>query len=286
MQNDLVSVIMPSYNSAEYIAESIESVIKQTYPHWELLITDDCSTDNTVEIVKQYAQKDNRIKLFVLKANSGAAIARNNSIKEAQGRYIALLDSDDLWLPEKLEKQIAFMKNNGYAFSYTQYSEIDESGYLTGKVISGPFHITKLKMYTCCWPGCLTVMYDANVIGLVQIADIKKNNDYAMWLKIINKVDCYLLKDKLSFYRKRSGSISNHNNITLTKWHYKLFREALEKNILQSILLTMIGMLCMVVKKLFFIKYINNIINNQETLSKSNKDMIKNQQIINGGGEN
>ena len=113
--NELVSVIMPSFNTAKFISETIESVLAQTYANWELIIVDDCSTDNTDEVVKPFLT-DKRIKYLKNKKNSGAAVSRNYALREAKGKWIAFLDSDDLWLPEKLEKQIAFMKKNNYMF--------------------------------------------------------------------------------------------------------------------------------------------------------------------------
>lgn len=223
--NELVSIIMPSYNTGRFIKETIESVLAQTYTNWELLIVDDCSTDDTDEVVGAYLS-DERIRYFKNETNSGAAISRNRALREAKGKWIAFLDSDDLWEPEKLQKQISFMKENDYHFSYTNYVEIDEESKPNGKKVTGPKRITKRGMYNYCWPGCLTVMYDAETVGLIQIADIKKNNDYAMWLKVCRKATCYLLDETLAKYRKRSGSISNHSYKALIKWHYKLFREA------------------------------------------------------------
>lgn len=229
---------MPSYNTAQYISQSIQSVLAQTYLNWELIIVDDCSTDNTENVVSVFLN-DNRIKLLKNERNSGAAVSRNRALREARGKWIAFLDSDDLWEPEKLEKQIAFMKNNGYSFSYTNYVEIDEAGIQSGVKVTGPQKITKTGMYNYCWPGCLTVMYDADEIGLIQIADIKKNNDYAMWLKVCKKVDCYLLDECLALYRKgRAGSISTNSIKTMVRWHYKLFREAEKQGIIQSIINT------------------------------------------------
>ena len=200
----LVSIIMPSYNTASFIKETIQSVLNQTYSKWELIIVDDCSTDNTDEVLEYI--KDSRIRYFKNDKNLGAAVSRNKALREARGQWIAYLDSDDLWMPEKLEKQICFMESNGYAFSYTNYEEIDVDGNKTGVKVSGPKRITKTGMFNYCWPGCLTVMFDANKIGIVQIQDIKKNNDYAMWLKICKKANCYLLDDFLAQYRKgRTG---------------------------------------------------------------------------------
>ena len=224
--NELVSIVMPSYNTANYIEASIESVRHQTYENWELIIVDDCSTDNTDEIVKPLLS-DARIRYLKNEKNSGAAISRNRALREAKGKWIAFLDSDDLWLPEKLEKQVAFMEQNGYHFSYTNYEEINMAGEKTGVRVTGPKKITKTGMFNYCWPGCLTVMYDAEAVGLIQIADIKKNNDYAMWLKVCRKADCYLLDECLAQYRKgRTGSVSSHGIWTMIGWHYKLFREA------------------------------------------------------------
>ena len=147
-------------------------------------------------------------------------------MREAKGKWIAFLDSDDIWLPEKLEKQIEFMLVNGYHFSYTNYEEIDEESKTLNVYVTGPKKITKQGMYNYCWPGCLTVMYDAEIIGKIQIEDIKKNNDYAMWLKACRKANCYLLDEQLGRYRKRAGSISRHGIKTMIGWHYRLWRDA------------------------------------------------------------
>lgn len=251
--DDLVSIVMPSYNTAKYIAETVQSVLAQTYQNWELIIVDDCSTDDTNEVVKPFL-RDSRIRYLKNEKNSGAAVSRNRALREAKGKWIAFLDSDDLWMPEKLEKQIAFMKENGYHFSYTDYMEIDEASRPNGKTVTGPKKITKAGMFNYCWPGCLTVMYDAETVGLIQIADIKKNNDYAMWLKACKKADCYLLDESLAKYRKRTGSISNHGYMKLVKWHYKLFREAENQNPVSSIVLTMRNLFFGVIKKIKYVK--------------------------------
>lgn len=227
--SDLVSIVMPSYNTAQYIGDSIRSVLAQTYENWELLIVDDRSTDNTREIVAGFA--DERIRFFENETNSGAAVSRNRALREAAGKWIAFLDSDDQWHPQKLEKQLAFMKENGYTFSYTEYTEMDEQSVRLDVRMTGPKHISKTGMYCYCWPGCLTVMYDAETVGLIQIHPIRKNNDYAMWLQVCKKATCHLLPEVLALYRKgRTGSISNHNYRKLIGWHYRLFREADGKN--------------------------------------------------------
>ena len=234
----LVSIIMPSFNTAPFIAESINSVIAQTYTNWELIIVDDASTDNTDEVVTgtiRHCERNEAIHYLKNDRNRGAAYSRNRALREAKGTWIAFLDSDDLWTHDKLEKQIAFMEKNGYAFSYTLYGEMDECGRKTGVVVGGPKRITKMGMFNYCWPGCLTVMYNREVVGDVQIAEIQKNNDYAMWLKIVRMADCYLLVENLASYRKRSGSISNHSYMALVKWHYKLYRDAERMNPILSL---------------------------------------------------
>ncbi len=252
--NDLVSIITPSYNTAKYIGDMIRSVQAQSHTHWELIIVDDCSTDNTDAVVAEFLT-DKRIRYLKNAQNSGAAISRNYALREARGKWVAFLDSDDVWLPEKLEKQLAFMKQGGYHFSYTAYMEINETSEPSGTVVIGPKKVSKCGMYCYCWPGCLTVMYDAEYVGLVQIADIRKNNDYAMWLKICKKADCYLLKEVLAQYRRgRAGSISTHTYMGLIRWHYKLFRICEQKNAVTALVLTGGNLIFGVLKKLWYVK--------------------------------
>ena len=250
---ELVSIIMPSYNTAKFIGESIESVINQTYNKWELIIVDDCSTDNTDTVVKKYL-KDNRIKYLKNKQNSGAAISRNYALREAKGKWIAFLDSDDLWASDKLEKQIEFMKNNNYVFSYTNYRTIDEGSNDLRTIVSGPKKVTKSKMYNYCYPGCLTVMYDGEKIGLVQIKNIKKNNDYAMWLVISKKANCYLLPETLAKYRVRGKSISHDKLSKKIKSHYELFRVCDEKSSVVSFWYTSWNMFHGIIKKVRYVR--------------------------------
>ena len=221
---------MPTYKCGRFIAESIKSVQAQTYHNWELIIVDDCSEDETVNIVLDLKKKDNRISLYQNGFNSGAAVSRNAALRYAKGRWIAFLDSDDLWNPTKLEKQIKFMEENGYAFSYHEYVEIDEQDNLLGVHVSGKKHVGMYDMFSCCWPGCLSVMYDASKIGLIQIRDIKKNNDTAMWLKVIRKADCYLLPETLGKYRRRANSITPKPLWKRIWAHYPLFHVAEEMN--------------------------------------------------------
>lgn len=248
----LVSIITPTWNCGRFIAETIESVLAQTYSNWEMLIVDDCSTDNTKEIVERY--NDPRIHYHCLERNSGAAIARNTALKMAKGRWIAFLDSDDLWTPEKLERQLRFMTKNGYAFTYHEYIEIDEQDKELGVKVSGRNHVGRFGMYSCCWPGCLSVMYDADKIGLVQINDVKKNNDTALWLKVIQKADCHLLKENLAKYRRRKGSITPPSIKARVLWHYRLFRDAEEMNPVMSTFWMGMNIFGNLYKKMFYVK--------------------------------
>ena len=243
---------MPTYNCGRFIRESIDSVLAQTYKSWELLIVDDCSTDETAAVVHSY--KDPRIRYLCNAHNMGAALTRNRALKEAKGRYIAFLDSDDLWLPEKLEKQIAFMESNGYAFSYHEYIEIDEDSKPLGIYVSGKRHVGRVDMMSCCWPGCLSVIYDAQVVGLIQIPDIRKNNDTALWLHAIRKADCYLLPVKLAQYRRRTGSITPTSVWKKIQWHYILFHEGAKMNPVSSFFWMCMNIVGNSYKKLFYVK--------------------------------
>lgn len=229
-QQGLVSIIMPTYKCGRFIEKSIHSVQSQTYQNWELIVVDDCSDDGTIEIVNNLLENDKRIIFYKNVTNSGAAVTRNTALRNANGKWIAFLDSDDLWEPTKLERQIKFMKENGYAFSYHEYIEIDEQDKELGVRVSGKEYVGKFDMFACCWPGCLSVMYDAEKIGLIQINDIKKNNDTAMWLKVIRKADCYLLKECLGRYRRRANSITPKPLWKRIWAHYPLFRVAEEMN--------------------------------------------------------
>lgn len=226
----MVSVIMPSWNTGKFIAESIQSVIDQTYKNWELLIVDDCSTDNTDQVVASF--NDDRIRYLKNKKNSGAALTRNKAIREARGEWIAFLDSDDLWFPKKLERQIKFMKKNNLVFSYHEYVKIDEESKQLNIYVSGPRVVTKRKMYNYGYPGCLTFMYSAKYMGMIQIKDIKKNNDYAILLKLCKKADCVLLRENLAQYRIRKKSISHDKMSKKLKSHYDLFHFCDEKPVL------------------------------------------------------
>ncbi len=224
MVEGLVSIIMPSWNTARFIAESVQCVVDQTYQNWELLIVDDCSTDNTDAVVEPFL-KDPRIKYFHNEKNLGAALTRNKALREAQGEWIAFLDSDDLWMPEKLEMQIGFMQEHEYALSYTEYEKIDEEDNPLNIYVTGPSVVNKRKMYNYDYIGQLTMMYSAKHFGLIQIKDIKKNNDYAIRLQLYKKpgTEAHLLKENLAKYRIRKKSISHDKLSKKLRSHYDLF---------------------------------------------------------------
>lgn len=177
----LVSIVTPSYNCEKYIGETIESIIAQTYPNWELLITDDVSTDKSTEIIRRYIEKDSRIKLLKLQVNSGAGVARNNSIKNAKGRFIAFCDSDDRWYPQKLERQLSFMQEKQCALSFTSYDICNENSELCGYVECLPI-LNIRKILRDNGIGCLTAMYDTKIIGKHFMPNMRKRQDWCLWI--------------------------------------------------------------------------------------------------------
>lgn len=231
-----VSIITPSYNCVDYISDTIISIRAQTYTNWELLITDDCSTDSSVQVIQSFMATDPRIKLFKLKKNSGAGVARNNSIREAKGRYIAFCDSDDRWYPTKLEEQLRFMQEKDCAFSYTSYDTCDESGNIVGYVECLK-SISYSKIIRDNGIGCLTAVYDSQKIGKHYMPSIRKRQDWCLWIDIIRNHERALgLQKTLALYRIRSGSISS-NKLEMLKYNFNVYHEVLKFNRLVSAVL-------------------------------------------------
>lgn len=229
-----ITIITPSYNSAQYIARTIDSILNQTYENWELLIIDDCSTDDSCTVIQKYVDQDSRIKLICLEQNSGAAVARNTGIGNATGRFIAFLDSDDTWHPEKLEKQVSFMLKNDYAFTYTQYHQVNENGDTVGE-LHFPSKTNYHNLLKTCVIGCLTAMYDTHKIGKVYFPLIRKRQDFALWLKILKQVDyAYCVPQDLASYTVRSDSISA-NKWKAAQYNWRLYRNIEKLNIFSSI---------------------------------------------------
>lgn len=222
----LVSIITPTYNSAAFISETISSVKNQTYLNWELLIVDDCSTDATVQVVGEFLS-DPRIRLIALSQNSGAGIARNTALSEAKGRYIAFLDSDDLWKPEKLVRQLQFMVQTGQPFTFSFYDCIDEDGKLLDKRIEAPVELYYRQLFFCNFVGNLTGIYDAAHFGKIAISSIRKRQDWIVWLTILKQLErAKPVPESLAFYRVRENSISaskwrllSHNYVVYRKFH-------------------------------------------------------------------
>ena len=207
--SSLVSIITPNYNCARFIAQTIESVLAQTHTDWEMLIVDDCSTDGSYEIALEYAARDPRIKVMRNERNSGAAVSRNRALDAAQGEYIAFLDSDDLWEPCKLERQIAFMSQNACAFSYTRYDLIDEDGSPLGKTARIPMKLTYCKLLHHDFVGCLTAVYRADFARDIRSFIIKNNNDYGLFLQVVKRAKNAMgLPEVFAHYRIRKSGIS------------------------------------------------------------------------------
>lgn len=228
--NNLVSIIMPSFNSENTIGESIESIIAQSYQYWELLITDDCSSDATISIIENYASLDHRIKFFKNSKNSGAAISRNNSLLNANGEYIAFLDSDDLWFPEKLETQLCFMLMNPKAvFTFTAYELIDGSGERKNKIIDlqgdGVAFNYFDMLHKKATLGCSTVMFKRSSFNDYMMPILRTGQDYALWLKLLKTTEnVYLVNRVLTKYRILPNSISR-NKIKKCKRQWQIYRD-------------------------------------------------------------
>lgn len=220
----LVSIITPCYNSEKYISKTIESVQTQTYLNWEMLIVDDCSSDRSSEIIRQYCEKDIRIKHLKTNQGSGSPTTpRNLGIVNALGRYIAFLDSDDLWLETKLEKQLeVFQKNDNAAIVFSYYTKISEDGICSGGVVSSPKRVTYNKLLYGNSIGCLTGMYDTQKVGKIYMRHIG-HEDYAMWLEILKKGFIGVNTcDVQALYRVRSSSVSA-NKLKAMRWQWNIY---------------------------------------------------------------
>lgn len=232
--NNKVSVITASYNAGRFISETIESVLNQTYENLELIIVDDCSTDNTEEIVKRYIEKDSRVKFYKLEKNSGAAVVRNTALEKATGRFMAFLDSDDLWNKDKLEKQIKFMKDNNYGFSFTSYRLMYENGELKGKEVIAPQSMNYTQLLKNTIIGCLTVVIDKEIIGDFRMPLVRAGQDTATWLSILRKGHvAYGLNEVLASYRTVEGSISS-NKIKALKRTWNTYRNLEKLSLVKS----------------------------------------------------
>lgn len=217
-----VSIITPNYNGEAFIAETIQSVLNQDFVGWELIIIDDNSSDESIKIIESF--HDDRIQLVRLDKNQGAAIARNEGIRQATGRWIAFLDGDDVWMSNKLSEQISFMRNNNYAFTYTAYEKMNEYSQKIGQ-ITVPKKVNYHDLLKTCSIGCLTAIYDSQQLGKIYLPEIDKRQDYGLWLKILKQIDfAYGMDQMLAKYRVRSHSISR-NKFLAAKYQWRVYRE-------------------------------------------------------------
>jgi teichuronic acid biosynthesis glycosyltransferase TuaG len=232
--NNLVSIITPSFNSSKYIKETVDSVLSQTYENWELIIVDDGSKDSSANIIQDLTNTDTRIKGFFFDKNIGAAEARNVAIQQAKGKYIAFLDSNDLWELEKLEKQISFMQTEDIAFSFSTYQPMSEDGSKLYSIIHAPKIVTYSAYLKNTIIGCLTVVIDREKAGDFEMPNIRSSHDMALWLLIMKRgFDAYGLDENLARYRIVSASN------TSSKWRaakdvWKIYREVEKLSFLYS----------------------------------------------------
>lgn len=224
MKNSLVSIITPTFNSEEFIAETIQSIQNQTYANWEMIVVDDGSWDETVSIIADFAKLDLRIQFFQLEKNSGTGIARNFALTKAKGRYIAFLDSDDLWKPEKLQKQIDFLLKNKLPFTFSFYECIDEAGKSLNKRVEAPRNLSYRQLFFCNYIGNLTGIYDVNYFGKMTISSLRKRQDWMLWLTILKKIKtAQAIPESLAYYRIRENSISA-SKVDLIKHNFAVYR--------------------------------------------------------------
>jgi glycosyltransferase involved in cell wall biosynthesis len=232
--NNIVSIITPNYNCASFIGETIESVLSQTYRNWEMLIIDDCSTDDSVETVEKYVKKDERIKMFKTECNSGSPVKpRNIGIKNAQGRFIAFLDSDDLWLPDKLERQLLLFNNVNVAVVFSNYEKIAEAGQRNNRIVNAPKELNYNKLLKSNYIGCLTAMYDVSKTGKIYFTDFC-HEDYVLWLTILRAGYIALNTNTLgALYRVRENSVTS-KKMMVFKWQWIIYRNFLGLSVFPS----------------------------------------------------
>ena len=233
--DDLVSIITPTYNSEHFISVTIQSVQNQTYSNWELIIIDDCSTDTTAEIINAAIKSDARIKLYILTKNEGTGVARNYGVDKAKGSYISFLDSDDLWMPNKLERQLDFMNQNKLLFTFSFYECIDEKGNTLNIRREAPNLTTYKKLFFCNYIGNSTAIYNAKMLGKIPINQIRKRQDWMLWLTIVKKIKvAQPVPEVLAYYRVRKDSISS-SKMELVKFNFNVYHKFHKLNYVASL---------------------------------------------------
>ncbi len=233
---ELVSIIVPTFNNEKFIKDTITKVQEQTYKNWEMIFINDASTDNSKYIIEKYIDKDKRIQLINLEQNSGVAIARNKGIEKAKGKYIAFLDADDIWDSIKLEKQIKFMEDNEYAFTYTDYQFVNEQGEKKGKIVEVPKTISYKQALKNTTIFTSTVILNVDRLGknLIKMPNIRKGQDTATWWQILKTgIIAYGLNECLSMYRRSSNTLSS-NKIKALKRTWYLYRNVEKFSVIRS----------------------------------------------------
>jgi teichuronic acid biosynthesis glycosyltransferase TuaG len=231
---DLVSVVMPNFNGARFIDEAIRSALAQTYGDLELIIVDDCSTDDSRDIITAHAHDDPRVRSFHHADRFGPAAARNRAIAEARGRYIAFLDSDDMWEPSKLARQIPLHESTDCVLSYTSYQGIDETGKALGAPVPVPPRILYDDLLKTCAISCATAIYDTRKVGKVYMPSILRRQDYALWLRLLRggRV-AHGCPDCLARYRFYRGSLSS-NKLVAARYHWRVLRTLEHQSLLPA----------------------------------------------------
>lgn len=226
---------MPVYNSETFLEQAIQSVILQTYSDWELIIVDDGSRDQSVQIAQKYSEKDGRIRFIRSSENRGAAAARNLGIHEAKGRFIAFLDSDDLWLPNKLKVQFEAFNKMEASLIYSSYLKVDSFGKVKGKPVLVPERVTYNQILRGNVIGCLTAVYDTFRVGKVYMPDIKLRQDYGLWLSILKSCEvAHGITEPLALYRIHNASISS-NKLKAAYYQWKVYRDLEKLSLFDSI---------------------------------------------------
>lgn len=253
----LVSIIIPTYNSADFIADTLASVQQQTYPNWEVILVDDGSTDTTLAIAQNIAQTDHRIRIFKNPTNSGTGVTRNNALHHCQGNYIAFLDADDLWKPNKLERQLQFMQEQQQPFTFSFYECIDEAGNSLHKLVEAPRNLSYRQLFFCNYVGNLTGIYDADFFGKIAISSIRKRQDWMLWLTILKKLkSAKPVPESLAYYRIRNNSLSA-SKVALLQHNFAVYRQFHRYNFVVALFI-MLGFLF--TQLLIKPRYIKNVV--------------------------
>ncbi|MBU2900549.1 glycosyltransferase family 2 protein [Maribacter dokdonensis] len=232
--NEKVSIITPVFNAEFFVRKCVESVLMQSYENWEMIFSDDCSTDRSIEIIKEYAKKEPRIKLLLSDTNRGAGVARNKAIEYASGRYITFLDSDDFWHKDKLKKQLKFLKEKDIAIAYSQYYIVEGDSNVPKYKICSPKKVNFNKMLCNDYIGFLTLLYDTDKITKQLMPEIRRRQDWAYKLQLLKDNGfAYGIQEPLAYYRVGNNSLSS-NKINLLKYNFAVFHKELGYSKLSS----------------------------------------------------